>query len=140
MSHRFWGNPSLILENSVTDFGEIRHRKSATGFGEIRHRLWEAPFLGETCSVFGRNTLRFWGEQAPFLGKTGSVFGTKWFRFGEKVARFGESWLGFRIGLRQSSSLTVLNTRSLGMFGFGFLMFWASPKIWQVGRAKCSNL
>ena len=118
MSHRFWGNPSLILENSVTDFGEIRHRKSATGFGEIRHRLWEAPFLGETCSVFGKNMLRFWGEQAPFLGKTGSVFGTKWFRFGEKVARFGESWLGFRIGLRQSSSLTVLNTRHVWVWIF----------------------
>ena len=59
-------------------------------------RIWEkhAPFLGRTGSVFG---------------KTGSVFGTKWFRFGEKVARFGESWLGFRIGLRQSSSVTVLN-------------------------------
>ena len=66
-------------------------------------------FLGKTYSVFGKNMLRFWGEQAPFLGKTGSVFGTKWFRFGEKVARFGESWLGFRIGLRQSSSVTVLN-------------------------------
>ena len=47
---RLWGNPSLILRKSDTDFGKISHRlwenqpptlrKSVTDFGEICHRLW----------------------------------------------------------------------------------------------------
>ena len=64
--------------------------------------------------------LRFGGEQAPFLG----VFGTKWFRFGEKPARFEGNWFGFWIGLRQSSSLTVLNTKHVWV--------WVSLKISQL--------
>ena len=49
ISHRFWGNPSLTLGKSATDFGEIRHRfrgnpspilrKSVTDFGENCHQL-----------------------------------------------------------------------------------------------------
>ena len=69
-------------------------------------RFWEkhAPFLGKTCSmlgntcsVFGENRLRFWEKQAP-------VFGTNWFGL-------VENWLGFWVGLGQSSSFTVLNAK-----------------------------
>ena len=78
--HRLWGNLPPILGKSVADFEEIRHwfwgnpspifeihhrlwEKSATDFGKISHRFWEAPFLlpllGNTCSVFEKNSVRF---------------------------------------------------------------------------------
>ena len=88
------GNPSPALGKSAFDFGEIRRNpspilppalgKSATDFGKISHRLW---------------------------GKTGSVLGKDWLAFRERLDRFGRNWFGFWIGLRQSSSLTVLNAK-----------------------------
>ena len=50
----------------------------------------------------------------PFLGKTGSVFGTN--KFG-----LGENWLGFWIGLGQSSSLTALNAKHVWVWIFEVL-------------------
>jgi len=109
--HRFWGNPLPILGKSVTDFGEIRHR------------FWEnpSPFLGssafgKTGSVFVKNRLRLWE-------KTVSVFGKN---FAKNRLGLGGDWLGFWIGLGQSSSLTVLNAKHVWVWIFdvlGLLMF-----------------
>ena len=102
------------------------------GTNRLRFREKHAQFLGKTGFVFGKKT-------SPFLGKTGSVFGTNRLRVWEKHAAFvgrnrlrvwekqapfevgsvlgknwlglGENWLGFWIGLGQSSSLTVLNAK-----------------------------
>ena len=84
-------------------------------------RFWEkhVPFLGKTCSVFGKkhapflgkNMPRSWEEQAPFLGRTGSVFGTKWLRFGENRRCLGVKLVRFLDWLGQSSSFTVLNAK-----------------------------
>ena len=110
ISHRFWGNPSPILGNaspilgnaspilgkSVADFEEIPSPisgKSVTNFGEMRHRFWGKTF-------------RFWGKQV---------------RFGEKLVRFGGNWLGFWIGLGQSSSLTALNAKHVWVWIFEVL-------------------
>ena len=82
--HRFWGNQPLTLGKSVTDFGEICHRLSGNQpptFGKFRFWEKQFPFLGKTCSVFGK-------KPSPSLGRTGSVFGTKWFRFGKESALF----------------------------------------------------
>ena len=106
------GNPSPALGKSAFDFGEIRRNpspilppalgKSATDFGKISHRLW---------------------------GKTGSVLGKDWLAFRERLARFGRNWFGFWIGLRQSSSLTVLNAKHVWV--------WMSLKVNQpVGSWK----
>ena len=138
ISHWLWGNlspnPSPTLGKSVTDFGEIR-----SNFGEMRHRFW-----GKTCAFFGKNRLRFWEKHAPFLGKTCSVLGTNKLRFWEKhvpflgknMLRFWEeqapffgkngfdlrgNWLGFWIGLGQSSSLTVLNAKHVWVWIFEVL-------------------
>ena len=92
--HRFWGNPSPILGKSVTGFGEICHRfwgKTCAFFGKNRLRFWE-----KTCSVFGKNRLRFWEEQAPFLGQTGSVFGKKRIDLQGKLVWFLD-WLGTKL-------------------------------------------
>ena len=144
---RVWGNLPPILRKSVTDFGEIRHRlwenlsptlgKSVTDFGETSHRLWEAPFsgkisvlknlLGKTCSVFGKNMLRFWPkhvpffgermphfweEQAPSLGQSGPVLVKN---------RLGLGEIGSLLGLAWGSSLTVLNTKHVLVWIFEFL-------------------
>ena len=71
----------------------------------------QAPFLGKTCSVFGKNMLRFWEKHVPFLGQTGSVFGTKWLRFGENRRSLGDKLVRFLDWLGQSSSFTVLNAK-----------------------------
>ena len=116
ISHRFGGNPSPTFGKCVTDFGkcvtdfgkcvidfeEIHHRgKSVTNFGEMRHRFW-----GKACAFFGKNRLRFWDKQV---------------RFGEKLVRFGGNWLGFWIGLGQSSSLTALNAKHFWVWIFEVL-------------------
>ena len=109
ISHRFGGNPSPTFGKCVTDFGkcvidfeEIHHRgKSVTNFGEMRHRFW-----GKACAFFGKNMLRFWDKQV---------------RFGEKLVRFGGNWLGFWIGLGQSSSLTALNAKHFWVWIFEVL-------------------
>ena len=62
--------------------------------------------------------LRFWREQAPFLGKTSSGFweaGSVWGKIGSVL---GENWTGFWIGLGQSSSLAVLNTKHVWVWIF----------------------
>ena len=74
-------------------------------------RFWEkqfpfsgkkhAPFLGKTCSVFGKHSVRFGEKQAPFLGNTVSVL--------------VKNWLGVWIGLGQSSSLTSLGLDFRGL-------------------------
>ena len=49
-----------------------------------------------------------------------------WEKLREKPARFGGDWLGFWIGLGQSSSLTVLNAKHVWVWIFdvlGLLMF-----------------
>ena len=117
-------------------------------------RVWEkqAPFvkkkpspcLGKTGSVFGTNWLRFWG-------KPGSVFGKNWLGFWEKLAWFlgktgsvlgknwlglGENWLGFGIGLGQSSSLTVLNAKHVWVWVFEVLGLGVSKK----GYSDWNNL
>ena len=51
--------------------------------------------------------LRFWEEQAPFFGKNG--FDLR------------GNWLGFWIGLGQSSSLTVLNAKHVWVWIFEVL-------------------
>ena len=96
MRHRFWGNPSPILRKSITDFGEIRYQ------------FWgnASPILGKACAFFGKNRLRFWDKQV---------------RFGEKLVRFGGNWLGFWIGLGQSSSLTALNAKHVWVWIFEVL-------------------
>jgi hypothetical protein len=63
--------------------------------------------LGKTCSGFGKNMFRFWE-------KTRSTFG-------EKLSRFGGDWLGFWIGLGQSSSLTILNAEHVWVWIFEVL-------------------
>jgi len=75
--------------------------KSATDFGKICHRFCEAPFLGKTGSVFGKNMLLFWEKHAPcwekhapFLERTGSVFGKNKLRF---LGQTGSVW--WKIGL-----------------------------------------
>ena len=67
----------------------------------MRHRFW-----GKACAFFGENRLRFWDKQV---------------RFGEKLVRFGENWLGFWIGLGQSSSLTALNAKHVWVWIFEVL-------------------
>ena len=57
----------------------------------------------------------FWEKQAPFLGQTSSVW------LGEKLVRFGGNWLGFWIGLGQSSSLTALNAKHVWVWIFEVL-------------------
>ena len=140
---RFSGNPSPIL-------GKICHRlwenpsqtlgKSATDFGKISHRLWEAPFLGKTlsflgktCSVFEKNSVRFWEKQCPLLGKTVSVFGNNRLRFWKKHAPllgrtgsvcsvFGKKTARFRGKLVWF--LDWLGTKLKShKFGFGFSRF-----------------
>ena len=96
ISHRFWGNPSPILGNPLPILG-----KCVTDFGEMRHRFW-----GKACAFFGENRLRFWDKQV---------------RFGEKLVRFGGNWLGFWIGLGQSSSLTALNAKHVWVWIFEVL-------------------
>ena len=131
---RFWGNLSPTLGKSVTDFGEIRRRfwgnpspilgKFVTDFGEIRRRFWgnQRPTLGKSATDFGEISHRLWG-------KTGSVLGKDWLAFRERLARFGRNWFGFWIGLRQSSSLTVLNAKHVWV--------WMSLKVNQpVGSWK----
>ena len=91
----------------------------------------------------GKNMLRFWREQAPFLGKTSSVFWDKLVRFGGKLVRFGgENWIGFWIGLGQSSSLAVLNARHVWIWIFEGLGLGVTKNksTGGVGRVKCSNL
>ena len=149
--YRFWVNPApipsptlgilaasfvklgfhrrfLVRNNICRVFGKnmLRFEENMLRFWENMLRFWEkhAPFLGrtgsvfgktcsfsgkKTCSVFGKNRLRFWDKLAPFLGKT---------------AQFGGNWFGFWIGLRQSSSLTVLNTKHVWV--------WVSLKISQL--------
>ena len=72
--YRLWGNLSLTLGKSATDFGE-------------------APFLGKTCSVFGMNGLCFWEKTARFAGEIGLVFGLAWEKtqvsLFRKVSMFG---------------------------------------------------
>ena len=63
----------------------------------------------------GKNMFRFWEKHAPFLGQSGSVFGKK------RVGLGGENWLGFWIGLGQSSSLTVLNAKHVWVWIFEVL-------------------
>ena len=61
------------------------------------------------------NRLRFWDDCGSVLVKTGAVWGI--------------NWLGFWIGLRQSSSLTVLNAKHVWV--------WMSLKVSQpVGSWK----
>ena len=71
-------------------------------FGEICHRLWEK------AANFEEVNHRLWGNQRPTSGS--SVL--------------GKNWLGFWIGLGQSSSLTVLNAKHVrvwifAVFGLG---------------------
>ena len=102
MRHRFWGNPSPILRKSITDFGEIRYR------------FWEMlRFWGKTCSVLGKT-----GSDSVFGKNTVSVFGEN---FAKNRFGLGGNWLGFWIGLGQSSSLTVLNAKHVWVWIFEVL-------------------
>ena len=58
---RLWGNPSLILRKSDTDFEENQSPtlgKSTTDFEEIRYRFWGnlSPTLGKSVTDFGKKT------------------------------------------------------------------------------------
>ena len=57
-------NPHLAGEEQAPFLGQ-----TGSVFGKNTLRLWE-----ETVSVFGKNKLRFW-KLVPFWGKTGSVWG-----------------------------------------------------------------
>ena len=96
----------------------------------MNHRLWEnqPPTLGKSATDFGKISHRFWGN--PFLGQTGFVFEKNRHRFlAQTGSVWGESWLGFWIGLGQSSSLTVLNAEHVWV--------WMSLKVSQpVGSWK----
>ena len=79
---RFWDKQALFWEEHAPFLG-----KTCSFFGKNMLCFWE-----KTCPVFGKNRLRFWEEQAPFLGQSGSVLvktGAVW----------GLNWLGFWIGL-----------------------------------------
>ena len=119
ISHRLLANPSLNLGKSATDFwGNLSPTlgKSVTDFGEISHRLREnQPHFGEI--------------RHRFLGKIGSVLGKDWLGFRERLPQFEGNWFGFWVGLRQSSSLNVLNTKHVWV--------WMSLKVSQpVGSWK----
>ena len=87
-----------------------------------------APFLGRTGSVFGKNQLRFLGQTGSVWGKIGSVW--------------GGNWIGFWIGLGQSSSLAVLNAKHIWVWIFEGLGLGVTKNksTGGVGRVKCSNL
>ena len=109
MSHRLWENQPPTLRKAVTNFGEMPSpilgksvtdlRKSVTDFGEIRHRLWgnPSPTFRKSVANFGESGRQFC--QAPWQNR--SVLVKNW------------DWLGFCIGLGQSSSLTVLNATNV---------------------------
>ena len=123
---QFWWKIVLFLENRF-GCGEIRFRflgKSVTDFGQ-------------TGSVFGKNMLRFWGEQAPlfrknwlsvwekqdpFLGQTGSVFEKNKLQFWDSWLRFGvEIGSVFGLAWDKSSSLTALNAKHVWVWIFEVL-------------------
>ena len=118
ISHRFWGNPSPTFGKCVTDFG-----KCVTDFGEIRHRFWgnPSPISGKSVTNFGEMRHRFWGKACAFFGENRLRFWDKQVRSGEKLVRFGGNWLGFWIGLGQSSSLTALNAKHVWVWIFEVL-------------------
>ena len=100
------------MGESVTDFWE---NPSPTSWENPSPTSWEnpSPILRKSVTDFGE--IRFWEKHTPILGRTGSVF---W----EEQARFRE-------GLRQSSSLTVLNAKHVWV--------WMSLKVSQpVGSCK----
>ena len=115
---RFWDEQAPFCEKQAPCFG-----KTGSVFGANGFRVWEkqVPFLGQTGSVLGK--------QAPFLGQTGfrfwgntcAFFGKNRLRFWDKQVRFGGNWLGFWIGLGQSSSLTALNAKHVWVWIFEVL-------------------
>ena len=124
---RFWAKSGSVLRKSVTDLGEIGHRfwenqpptSGKSAFGEIRLRFWgnpllekQARFLGQAGFVFGKKPSPSLGKQAPFFGTSRLLFWKKTVSmFGKAGCGLVENWLGFWIGLRQSSSFTVLNAK-----------------------------
>ena len=121
------------FHGDLPPIGKIDHRfcrkstTSSTDFGRICH-LW--GYLSQVLwsSVFGKNMLRFWGEQAPFLGRTGSVFGAKCLYFGENRNSLVDKLVRFLDWLGQSSSLTVLNAKHVWVWIQGFKGGWVSLK------------
>ena len=61
----------------------------------------------ENQRAFGKNMFRFWEKHAPLLVKN--------------CLGLGRDWLGFWIGLGQSSSLTVLNAEHVWVWIFEVL-------------------